>query len=149
MENKSTDELAKILWNYNNLKQPIKKADVIIALGSHDILVAKRGAELYLQKYAPLILFSGGFGRLTAANWTEPEAEVFAKIALKMGVPRKDILIENKSTNTGENLRFSMNLLKEKGLTPKSVILVHKPYMVRRQYATWMKLFPDIHARAA
>lgn len=146
MEDKSTDELAKILWNFNKLHQDIGNADVIISLGSHDTRVAERGAELYLQKYAPLIVFSGGFGRLTADTWTEPEAEIFAAIAMKMGVPEEDILIENKSTNTEENLRFSMDLLKEKGVLPKSVILVHKPYMERRQYATWKKLFPDIEA---
>lgn len=146
MKDKSTDELAKTLWDYNNLHQTIKKADVIITLGSHDTRVAERGSELFLQKFAPIIVFSGGFGRLTANNWTKSEAEIFTDIAIKMGVPNKDILIENKSTNTGENLRFSMNILKEKGISPRSVILVHKPYMERRQYATWKKLFPKTKA---
>lgn len=146
MEDKSTDELVKILWDYNNLHQTPKSADVILTLGSHDTRVADRGAELYLEKYAPLIVFSGGFGRLTADEWTEPEADIFANIAMKMGVPGENILIENKSTNTEENLRFSMNLLKNKGISPRKVILVHKPYMERRQYATWKKLFPDVEA---
>ncbi|KKP30750.1 MAG: hypothetical protein UR20_C0053G0006 [Candidatus Woesebacteria bacterium GW2011_GWE2_31_6] len=146
MKDKTTDELAKILWDYNNLHQVVKKADVIIALGSHDTRVAERGAELYLQKFAPKILFSGGFGRLTDGNWTKSEAEIFSDIAFKMGVPKKDVVIENKSTNTEENLRFSMDLLKRKNIFPSSVILVHKPYMERRQFATWEKLFPKIKA---
>ena len=50
MNKKSTDELVKILCNFNQLHQKIEKADVIIVLGSHDIRVAERGAELYLQK---------------------------------------------------------------------------------------------------
>lgn len=128
------------------MHQDVEVADVIIVLGSHDTRVAERGAQLFLDGMAPKILFSGGLGRLTANNWTDPEAEIFSKIAINMGVPKSAILIENKSTNTGENISFSMILLEEHGIMPKSVILVHKPYMERRQFATWMKLFPDIKA---
>jgi uncharacterized SAM-binding protein YcdF (DUF218 family) len=96
MDTKTSDELAKILWDYNKLNQKIENADVIVVLGSHDTRVAERGAELYLQGYAPYILFSGGFGRLTDKDWTISEAEVFASIALKMGVPKETILLENK-----------------------------------------------------
>ena len=49
------------------------------------------------------------------------------------------ILIENKSTNTGENILFTKRLLEEKQIYPKSIILVTKPYMERRSYATFMK----------
>ncbi len=59
------DALAQVLWDYNHLEQPIKPADCIFVLGSHDLRVARRGAELFLQGYAPRIIFSGGFGRLT------------------------------------------------------------------------------------
>ena len=126
------------------MHQKVEISDVILVLGSHDTRVAERGAQLYLEGMAPKILFSGGLGRLTANNWTAPEAEIFAKIAIKMGVPKSDILIENKSTNTGENVKFSMKVLEEHGMIPECVILVHKQYMERRQFATWMKLFPDI-----
>jgi uncharacterized SAM-binding protein YcdF (DUF218 family) len=146
MKNTATDQLVKILWDYNKLNQKLEKADVIIGLGSHDTRVAQRSAELFLSNYALLLLFSGGFGRLSDKNWTKPEAEVFAKIAMKLGVPKEKIIIENKSTNTGENLSFSMKVLKEKGIVINNVIFVHKEYMERRQYATWQKLFPDIKA---
>jgi len=59
MENKSTEELAKILWDYNQLNSPLEKSDCIMALGSHDIRVAERAAELWQEGYAPVILFSG------------------------------------------------------------------------------------------
>src|SRR5205823_1384377 len=61
-------------------------------------------------------------------------------------VPKDKIIIENKSTNSEENLRFSIKVLKDKGIHLNKVILVHKPYMERRQYATWLKLFPEIKA---
>jgi len=146
VQDRSTDELAKILWDFNVMHHEVEKADVIIVLGSHDTRVAERGAQLFLDGMAPKILFSGGLGRLTKDTWTDPEAEIFSKIAVQMGVPESAILIENKSTNTGENINFSMNFLEEHGIMLRSIILVHKPYMERRLFATWMKLFPDIKA---
>lgn len=130
---------AETLWDYHHVNHTLKKSDCILVLGSHDTRVANRGAELYLQGYAPLLIFSGGLGNLTLGIWEEAEAEKFAKIAESKGVPRKDILIENKSTNTGENILFTQQLLKENGLDPESFILVQKPYMERRSFATFKK----------
>ncbi|HKP84285.1 MAG TPA: YdcF family protein, partial [Pyrinomonadaceae bacterium] len=53
------------------------------------------------------------------------------------------ILIEAHSTNTGENIAFTKRLLTEKGLNPHSFIIVQKPYMERRSYATFRKLWPE------
>ncbi len=82
-------------------------------------------------------------GNLTRGIWKESEAGKFAKIAVEMGVPKENILIENRSTNTGENIKFSYRLLKFRGVLPKKMILVQKPYMERRTYATFMKQWPD------
>lgn len=113
-----------------------------MALGSHDTRVAERAAELYLEGYAPLIVFSGGLGRLTDTLWTEAEADKFARIAVEMGVPENRILTENRSTNTGENIALSYQLLKKNAVEVKKLILVQKPYMERRTYATFMKQWP-------
>jgi uncharacterized SAM-binding protein YcdF (DUF218 family) len=75
--------------------------------------------------------------------WTEKEADQFATIAIKKGVPEKNILIENQSSNTGENILFTQKLLEEKKLNPQSFIVVQKPYMERRSYATFKKHWPD------
>jgi uncharacterized SAM-binding protein YcdF (DUF218 family) len=58
-------------------------------------------------------------------------------------VPAEAIFIENKSTNTGENIQFTRRLLDEKGLHPNHFLLVQKPYMERRSYATFKKQWPD------
>ena len=136
-------QLAKQLWNYHHMNHELKKADCILALGSHDIRVAERASQLYLQQFAPLVIMSGGLGNFTKDIWTETEADKFAGIAMKLGVPKEAILIENKSTNTGENILFTQKLLKEKGLNPQSFIVVQKPYMERRSYATFKKHWPD------
>lgn len=134
--------LAKRLWDYHHVNHDLEKADCILVLGSHDTRVAERAAELYLQKWAPLLIFSGGLGRLTEGVWTETEADLFAKIAINKGVPREAILIENKSTNTGENILFTRQLLIENKIDPQSFIVVQKPYMERRSFATFKKHWP-------
>lgn len=133
---------AKTIWDYHQMNIPLQKADCILALGSQDTRVAERAAEIYLQGWAPLLIFSGGVGRITKDLWTETEAELFAKIALQKGVPRENMLLENRSANTGENISFTRQLLQEKGLDPTSFILVQKPYMERRAYATFQKQWP-------
>jgi uncharacterized SAM-binding protein YcdF (DUF218 family) len=135
--------LAKKLWDYHHMNHSPEKADCILALGSHDLRVAERAADIYHEGWAPLIIFSGGLGNLTQHVWTEPEADQFARIAEQRGVPKKDILIENKSTNTGENIQFTQQLLRKKQLNPESFALVQKPYMERRSYATFKKHWPE------
>ena len=135
--------LAETLWDYHLMKQQVTKADAILVLCSHDERVAERGAELFFAGFAPLMIFSGGQGAITSRLWHEPEAERFARIAMNMNVPRESILIEPQSTNTGENIAFTKRLLAEKGLAPHKFIVVQKPYMERRSYATFRKLWPE------
>lgn len=145
----NVDHLARKIWDYMHMGHMLKKADLIMVLGSIDTRVADRGAELFLAGWAPRMLFSGtGFGHkekqdLLATEWVEAEADVFAKIAMKKGVPAESILIENKSRNTGENVQFCRKLLQEKGITPRTIIVVQKPYMERRTYATFKAFWPE------
>ena len=143
MISETTLALAQQLWDYHHVNQNLQKSDCILVLGSHDLRVAERGAELYLQGWAPLLIMSGGLGRLTQEMWSEPEADKFAKIALEMGVPEEAILIENKSTNTGENILFTQQLLQKENLAPERFIVVQKPYMERRSFATFKKHWPE------
>ncbi|NUM25263.1 MAG: YdcF family protein [Candidatus Buchananbacteria bacterium] len=136
------EKLAKIIWDYHHLHQPLAKADAILALGSHDIRVAEYAADLFLKNYAPTMIFSGGLGKLTK-DWTKTEAEIFSDVAIQKGVPAKEVLLETKSSNTGENILFTKQLLENKNLKFKKIIVVHKPYMERRTYATFKKVWPD------
>jgi uncharacterized SAM-binding protein YcdF (DUF218 family) len=142
MKNRA-DTLAERIWRYHQMNHPLVKSDVILVLCSHDIRVAERGAELFLDGWAPLLVFSGGLGAITKHIWDEPEADQFAKVAAAMGVPKQCILVENQSTNTGENILFTRRLMDDVGIDPKSVLLVQKPYMERRSYATFRKVWPE------
>src|SRR5215204_6001058 len=138
--------LAEKLWHYHHMNHRLEKADAILVLCSYDKRVAERGAQLFLEGWAPLLIFSGGLGSITRGMWSEPEAEQFARVALGMGVPEGRMLVENRSTNTGENVLFTKRLLAERGLDPGRFILVQKPYMERRSYATFRKFWPEKEA---
>jgi uncharacterized SAM-binding protein YcdF (DUF218 family) len=135
--------LVETLWRYHQLNHELSPADAILVLCSHDTVVANRGAELFLEGWAPLLIFAGGLGSITRHLWQEPEADQFARIAIGLGVPADRILVENRSTNTGENVLFTRRLLAEKQLDPRSFIVVQKPYMERRAYATFRRVWPE------
>ncbi len=135
--------LATTIWHYHQMNHALASADAILVLCSHDERVAERGARILLDGWAPLLIFSGGQGAITRNLWTEPEADRFARIAIEMGVSPDQILIENRSANTGENIRFTQELLAERGLNPSRFIVVQKPYMERRSYATFRKMWPE------
>jgi uncharacterized SAM-binding protein YcdF (DUF218 family) len=139
--------LVEKVWDYHRLDHQLAHADAILVLCSHDKVVAARGAELFLQGWAPLLIFAGGLGAITRRLWHEPEADLFAGIAIEMGVPENRILVENTSTNTGENILFTKRLLAAKDLDPQTFIVVQKPYMERRSYATFRKVWPEKQVR--
>jgi uncharacterized SAM-binding protein YcdF (DUF218 family) len=136
------DALAERIWDYHQLGHELAPSDAILVLCSHDLRVAERGAQLFLDGWAPLLVFSGGLGGITRRLWSEPEADQFARVALGVGVPREKILTETASTNTGENVLFTRRLLEERGVECRRFLLVQKPYMERRSYATFRKLWP-------
>jgi len=140
----SVDAFARTVWDYHQLNHPLRPAECIIVLGSHGTRVAERGAGVFLGGWAPLIVFSGNLGALTSGMWQRPEAEIFTDVAVGKGVPRERILIESRSTNTGENVDLSRALLEQKGIHPRRVIAVQKPYMERRTWATFRKRWPEV-----
>ena len=136
-------ELVERIWQYHQMHHQLSTADAILVLCSQDLPVADTAAQLFLDGWAPLLIFSGGLGSITKRLWREPEADQFARAAIRMGVPPESILIENRSTNTGENILLTKQLLAEKRIDPRTFIVVQKPYMERRSYATFKKLWPE------
>ena len=138
---------ATVVYNYHHMSPspPTTPSSAIFCLCSLDTRIAAYAASLYLPPHnlAPYLIFSGSSGALTAGLFSAPEAVVFARIAAEMGVPEDRIIVEPEATNTGENVRFTYKLLKEKGLDFKRLVLVQKPYMERRTYATFCKQWPD------
>ena len=144
----NTKSAAQKIWDYMLLHHTLQKSDAIFVLGNRDLRVAQHAAKLYLGGWAPILLCAGSGsihnhkpGREQFIGTTE--AEVFANEAIKMGVPKENIIIEKESQNTGQNYEFAIRRLVENNITPKQIIIVQKPYMERRAYATGKIWLPN------
>ena len=100
----------------------------------------EKAVELYQAGLVPKIIFSGGINKKTGIT----EGPAMAEEAVKLGVPRENILIEDGSTNTLENVLFSLTLMgKEIGLQNiHAIIGVVKNYHARRALMTLRRHVP-------
>ena len=135
----------QVIWDYLCLHQASQKADCIVGFGNFNTDIARRAAELYHQGLAPKVLFTGGLGRNTEGLLPEPEAVRFARVAMECGVPEGDILIEDKSTNTKENILFTKAKLEALGLPHGHILGVHQPFMERRINAAMGVYWPELN----
>jgi uncharacterized SAM-binding protein YcdF (DUF218 family) len=107
------------------------KADALIVLGGGPEERPKRAAELYEAGAAPIILVSG-----------TGDYDTSMKILKENGVPEAAIFGEPLSISTLENAKFSIPLLREKGV--RRVIIVTSWYHSRRAMACFRHAAPDI-----
>src|SRR5947207_10454205 len=112
--------LARILWEFHALDLGLQRSDFVLAMGSHDLRVAKHAAELVLAGMAPILVVSGGLGKVTRDGTEPPEGERFATVALEQGVPGDKIIVEGTATNTGENITRSRDLLARRDIPVQS-----------------------------
>ena len=143
MEHMEALEPLQVIWDYLCLHQAPQKADVIVGFGNFNEDIPRRAAELYLQGYAPKILFTGGLGRNTVGLLPESEAARFARVAMSCGVPEEAIIKEDKSTNTAENIHFTRALLEELNVPHDHILGVHQPFMERRINAAMGVYWPE------
>jgi uncharacterized SAM-binding protein YcdF (DUF218 family) len=134
---------ARTLWDFHLVYDDLAEADLIIGLGSYDLRVADRCAELFHERWARQVLFTGKSGNWTNKLYDASEAEAFAARAGKRGVPDEAMLIEPEATNIGENIRFSRAMA---GRHIRRVIIVTKPQTQRRAYATVRAQWPEVRA---
>ena len=110
------------------------KSDVIVAVSGGDTAArARKAAQLYLDGWASKIIYSGDSADPMAVS----NAAEMKKIAISMKVPARNILVEEKSTNTAENATYTMKLLDE--MDARKVILVSSPYHTRRVKLNFIK----------
>lgn len=134
---------AELIWGYHQMHHELRLCSAGIGLGSHDLGVATLAADLYHAGLFPVLVFSGANSPTTAARFPRGEAVHYAEHATALGVPKDAIIIEPRATNTGQNIEFSRAALTAKGIAAESVMLISKPYMQRRAYATARKLWPE------
>ena len=137
------------------IKDEPEKADIIFIPGSSNWVLAETAARLYKEGKAEKIMPSGmyfyQFGRFMNERVTDErykgiyrtEAEFLASVLVKNGVPKEDVIKEEKATNTYENAIYSKELLREMKFRIKSAIICPQAFHARRALMTYSHLFPD------
>ena len=135
----------QIVWDYLRMDNPPEPADAILVLGTQEYSPAIHAADLFNQGWAPVMIITGGTGTRPASYklFDGSEAEAYAKIAIERGVPKEKIITENRATNTGENFTLAKEIMDSRGIPYNKIIIVQKPFMTRRAFATGKIYFPN------
>jgi len=123
-----------------------EKADVIVVFGGgvgetgspgkSTIERARYAVKLYKDGYSGRIIFSSGY------TYIYNDAENMKLFAISMGVPERDIILEERANSVYENVMFSKEILDKNKW--RSILLVSSPYNMRRAELVFNKWAKDI-----
>lgn len=130
------------IGNFLIIRDPLRKADVIIVLAGERGERVKFGVSLYQQGYAGKVLFSGGPIAAFPGGQKITWADMMKNYAMTLGVPEKDIILQNESRSTQEDATFTYRLLQDP--LRSSAILVTSPYHSKRALKIFKPVFIDI-----
>jgi uncharacterized SAM-binding protein YcdF (DUF218 family) len=130
----------KQITNYIFLEAKPQKADLAFVFGTMHQEPIDLAYDLYKNNFISKIIVSGGINKHIGGN----EAKIISKELIKMGVKKEDIVLEDKSTNTLENVIFAKKVIDKKiGLNNiKKILVVVKSFHARRALMTLKKHFP-------
>ncbi|MEQ2529457.1 YdcF family protein [Robertmurraya yapensis] len=135
-------QITKLL--FSDIEDDGANGDCIFVAGSSKAIQYRlpKALELYEQGRANKILFSGG------VKWNgsiDPEAIALKKEAMAKGVPEKDLLIEDRSLHTLENVLASLLVLNRVFhlYNVKRLLVVTSSYHMKRLYLTLKTYMPD------
>ena len=127
----------------------IEKTDIIILFGGSIIHGWDVAAEALKNGLAEKILIAGGIGHTTSELWSvisekypeikaenRPESDIIADY-FKLKYSINNPLIENQSTNCGNNVTFALNTLKMNSISPENIIIIQDSTMQQRMDATF------------
>ncbi len=118
------------------------RADVCIVLGNDYIDTMKSAKLVYDKGICDKFILTGHSARMDK----EPECDRFFRRGIELGIPPRNMLLENRATNSYQNLQFSGQIIKERlgGFENCSKILfIAKAFVTRRIEMTAKKLYPE------
>lgn len=122
------------IWEYAKIDETCE-ADVAIILGAgtNDGEVTPvfrerihHGIWLYHNGYVKKLIFTGGYGK----GNKQSDSATAKEYACSLGIPETDILIEEKSVITQENINYAKSLMEENNL--KTALIVSDPLHMKR-----------------
>ena len=135
--------LKDILVNRN--KDPKVKCLIVLGAGlkgdvPSEVLKYRldKAVEYYKENPDTIFIVSGGQGKDELIS----EAEAMEIYLSKRDIPIKNIIKEDKSTSTYENLKFSDEIIKQKGITGDIAVMSNSFHMYRVKMISEKLNFP-------
>lgn len=135
------------------------ESQLVVMAGNAVMPTIDAGCRLASQ-YRGVLLISGGVGHSTSFLYEaiaqhsrycsietqgKPEAALLAEIAHRFWqIPRERIVIEDRSTNCGENSWFTRRMMEQQGITVPYATVIQDPTMQRRTMATFARVWQDV-----
>lgn len=89
------------------------------------------------------VIFSGGSNGVSNQNNDAiPEAIKMKKLAIEMGIKEEDILVDDTSNNSFENVENSFGLIPDKNIS--SIAIITSEFHLKRCMAIIKKKFPNV-----
>lgn len=120
-----------VFWEEENVSMP---CNIGIVFGGLSMIPNRVGEaeKLYKKGYIEKILVTGGIGHLSLDRST-PEAFKMRNYLLDLGIPKQDILLEPRSRNTYENIKYSLELIKERyAFSDTKIALITSDFHMKR-----------------
>jgi len=149
----ATNEAAKKIFAYLAVSDPLpaEPADAVMGFGHFDLGIPRRCAGLVRAGHTSRIIFAGGVGA-GSGDFTQPEAAEFVD-ELRRCAPdtvSSVVCLEEKSTNTGENVLFTRAKLEREhpelapGRGLRTLLVVATPARQRRTALTLQRHWPEV-----
>lgn len=130
---------------------PATPVDAIIGFGMFDLELPVFCGELFRRGLARHVIFTGGIGAGTG-SLGQPEADAWAAALFRAdpSFPRDRLILENRSTNTAENIAFTTALLAQThpalafGIGLRTALIVASPSRLRRVRLTMWQHHPAV-----
>ena len=132
--------LAETLYQPLNCTREPERSDLILVFGSAKNLRINKAIDLYQKKFAPKIMTTGA-----APHWKSSdisEGDRVAQYAINHGIPESDIIVENRSIATPDNVKRSIDMLEKMNWQPHRIVMVTSEFNARRAHMDLYKFTP-------
>lgn len=133
------EAITQFLFIPNNMPD---KVDVCIVLGNDYVDTMMDVAAIFNKGICDKFILTGHSAKMDK----EPECDRFFQKGLEFGIPAENMFLENRATNSYENLEFSKQIINEQlgGFDNcRKILFVAKAFVTRRVDMTAKKLYPD------
>lgn len=136
--NLNNEKINKII--FNGIEYYGEKSKYALVFGHPEYLSfrVQKAIDLYKSGNIEKIILSGGIGKKDNVS-TESEAIKMKRIALAQGIPESDLILEDKSTTTIENVQNVAKYFEEINYEGKEIILISSIWHMRRCLAIAQK----------